>query len=155
MNRFTRAATGSSAIRERLAKRTTEPRVTLAELEEECSLPPGSAFTKLAALGVKIAGDWAGRPSVSLEDAARVFVKVTGDLAVDAQKWQRYQQYVEERQQRLQEVRTRAAAAAREGVAGTPQQESAAQQARIRAEREFDAAEPLIPFEQYRGGDGQ
>jgi hypothetical protein len=155
MDRYRRYATGRPVTDERLAKRSTEPLVTLQELEEACRLPPGSGFSKLAAMRVKVVGDWAGRPSVSLEDAAKVYAKATGDLQEQEQKWQHYQAYVETRQRELQAARSTAAAEARKGVSGTPQQEGRAQAAAHQAQQQFEAEHPLQTFEEFRpGGDG-
>ena len=152
-----RYATGRPATDERLAKRSTDPRVTLQELEEACRLPPGAGFSKLAAMRVKMTGDLAGRPSVSLEDAAKVYAEVSGDLQEHEQKWAAYSQYVETRQRELQAAISQAAAQAREPIAGerfqgTPMQESRAQQARFQAQQQFEAEHPLQSFEEYRPG---
>jgi hypothetical protein len=126
MRRVRDFSTGRPIIREVLAKRSTDPRVTVEELEEVCGLPPGAGLNKLAAGRFKVVGDWAGRPSVSLADAARVYVEVTADLADHAAKWQAYSAYMEARDRELAEVAraageaARAAQAAREGFTGTP-----------------------------------
>jgi hypothetical protein len=158
VNRFSRSSsTGRGVIPERLAKRSADPRITLQELEEQCGLPPGSAFTKLASMRVKFAGDWAGRPSVTLEDAAKVYAQVVGDNQDHEAKWQAYNQYVETRERRREQAARDAAARAREDVStlGTPLQESRASKAADEARQAFEAGEPLRGFEEFRvGGKG-
>jgi hypothetical protein len=156
-----RYSTGRSVIPTPLEKRSTEPRVLVEELEEVCGLPPGAAFTKLASLRIKVGGDWAGRPSVSLADAARAYTKIVGDTQAHAERWQAYQQYIETREQRREQAASEAATRARQQATrdrlfGDPERESRASQAARAAREEFEEANPLVGFEQWRPeGGGQ
>ena len=131
----------------------TEPRVTIAELADQLGLPGDTAFTVLARRRVKVAGDWAGRPSLSVADAARAFAAIAGEQQAGADKWRAYEAYREDRERRLAEtasVAARAAYAAASG--GDAARRIAGQQAANAARQQAEQAEPLQDFESFRTG---
>jgi len=151
-------STGRPVIPTPLEQRSTSPRVLVEELADVCGLPPGGVLTKLASLKVKVAGDWAGRPSVSLADAAKAHAKIVGDTQAHAEKWQEYQEYIETREQRREQAASEAAAraraqATRDRLFGDPERESRASHAARVAREEFEQANPLLGFDEFRVGE--
>jgi hypothetical protein len=155
VQRFTqRYSTGRDVIPTPL-ERSTSPRVLVEELADVCGLPAGGVLTKLAALRVEVGGDWAGRLSVSLADAAKVHTKIIGEVDAHTEKWQAYQQYIETREQRREQAASEAAALARQQATkdrlfGDPEREGKASHAARRAREEFEAAHPLLDFDSWR-----
>jgi hypothetical protein len=144
-----------------LEKRSTQPRVLVEELADVCGLPPSGVLTKLASLRVKVGGDWAGRASISLEDAAKAHAKIIGDTQAHTEKWQQYQQYIETREQRREQAAREAAARARaqatkDRLFGDPEREGRASHAARVAREEFEQTNPLLGFDEFRvGGEGK
>jgi hypothetical protein len=142
-------------VRRHSTSTVAEPRVTCEELADVLGWSTGAVITKCATLRIKVEPDWADRPSLSLEDAARAFERCVGDTRAHDQTWKSYQQYLADREERRTQAISQAAAEARKGIGGTPAQESAATRARIQAANRFEEEHPLIDFASWRpGGEG-
>jgi hypothetical protein len=133
----------------------TEPRVACQELADVLGWPVGGVITKLAKLRIPVGPDWADRPSVTIQDAARAFERCVGDTRADNETWKSYQLYLAQREERRDQAANQAAARAREGVMGTPAREARASAAAAEAREAFDDHEPLIDYASWRpGGEG-
>jgi hypothetical protein len=128
----------------------TEQRVTCAELADVLGWTVGAVISKLAHLRIAVGPDWADRPSISVEDAARAHERIAGDTRTDDDTWKSYQAYLQVREERRERAAAEAAAEARKGAAGAPQQQHRGLRAAAEARQAFDEAEPLVDFNAYR-----
>jgi hypothetical protein len=136
-----------------MRRRTTtasEPRVTCQEMADALGWTVGGVISKCARLCAKVEPDWADRPSLSIPDAARVYERIVGDTRTHDDSWKSYQQYLADREERREQAASEAAAEARQGVAGAPQQQHRGQRAAAEARERFDEREPLVDFDAYR-----